>query len=87
MGPEEISSKQQIGIVETLDNDRANWPLWQSKICFIFKSKGLLTYIEGTMIKLIINPNLVTLTQSSDEQIEKIKKYEEKLKYFHSQEG
>jgi hypothetical protein len=69
MGPEERSSKQQIRIVKTLDDNGVNWPLWHSEMCFIFESKGLLTHIEGTMIKPIINPNLVTLTQPLDEQI------------------
>jgi hypothetical protein len=50
MGPADMSSKQQINMVETLDNDGANWPLWRSRMKFLFESKGLLEHIKGLQL-------------------------------------
>jgi hypothetical protein len=61
-----------LNIVQVLDNDGAKWPLWHSKICLIFKSKGLLPHIEGTAKKPTPNAALMTSTQPSEEQMEKI---------------
>jgi hypothetical protein len=56
MGPTEMSSKsQQFNVVEILDNDGANWPLWQSKMLYIFESRGLLSHVEGTIRNPVIN--------------------------------
>jgi hypothetical protein len=65
VGLADMSSKQQLNVVETLDNDGVNWPLWQSKMHFIFESKGLLSHIKGTATIPQLNPGLAALTQFS----------------------
>lgn len=57
-------------------------------MCFIFKSKGLLSYITGTAIKPpIINPALSALTQPLNEQIAIIEKFKKKEIRKISKEG
>jgi hypothetical protein len=51
MGPTDMSSKQQMNMMETLDNDSSNWPFWRSRMKFLFESKGLLAHIKGTAVK------------------------------------
>jgi hypothetical protein len=88
MGPAEMSSKQQqFNVVEVLDNNGANWPLWHSKMLLIFESKGLLPHIEGKAKLPVLNSALAALQQPSDEEQEKIDKFEERIEKFQSKEG
>jgi hypothetical protein len=87
MGPAEMSSKQQINVMETLDNNSSNWLLWQSRMQFLFESKGLLVHIEGTAVEPVLNPALAALTQPSDKQQRKIDWIEEKLEKYHTNKG
>jgi hypothetical protein len=74
MGPADTSSNQQLNVVQVLDNDGANWPLWQAKMHLIFKSKGLLPHIEGTARKPTISAAILALARPSKEQIEEIER-------------
>jgi hypothetical protein len=80
-------SKQQVNVMETLDNDSLNWLHWQSKMKFLFESKGLLPHIEGTAVKQVLNPMLTALIQPSDKQQRKIDCIEERLEKYQINEG
>jgi hypothetical protein len=79
-----MSLNQQLNVVQVLDDDSMNWPLWQSKMCLIFEYNGLLSHIEGTAEKPTVNATLMALTQPSKEQMEMIDKYEERLSCHNS---
>jgi hypothetical protein len=82
-----MSSNQQLNVVQVLDSDGTNWPLWRVKMRLIFESKGLLPHIEGTAKKPTISAAILALARPSKDQIEEVEKYEEKLNKYNSREG